>query len=259
MLSWGIHWHPDHIDVETHAAASAGTDQLAGPAVIIPAYFYPVGSSSPWSAVLSTPGIGMVIINVDNGPGVAADPNYLAAIAAARAAGINVLGYVYTDYTARSAATVEGNIDAWQDLYGIADIFLDEVSGHPGNALYYQALTAYVHRRTPDSQVILNPGVVPSRDYMDAGDIVVTFEGDYSSYLCAAFPSRVADYPADRFCHIIYGVSSRAAMVDVLVKAEQNHVGYIYVTDGNLPNPYDTVPPYLADETSSAPIRCEVT
>ena len=45
-------------------------------------------------------------------------------------------------------------------------------------------------------------------------------------------------------------------MTAVLAKAGTNNAGYVYVTDDNLPNPYDTVPAYLSTEASEAHAGC---
>jgi hypothetical protein len=225
--------------------------------VAIPAYFYPSPGGSPWTAALaSEPGIGIMVANVDSGPGTTADPNYATAISQAEAAGVAVFGYVYTDYGANSLASVEANISLWKSLYGVTNIFLDQASTSSSTESYYQTLTSYVHRRTRGSLTMLNFGTMPPQSFMSAGDIMVTFEGDYSTYESTTFPSWVGEYPANRFYNIVYDVPDQTSMTQVLSQAEQYNVGYIYATDNTLPNPYDTVPSYLSSEASEAHSNC---
>jgi hypothetical protein len=227
--------------------------------VAIPAYFYPSPDSNPWiTAFAAQPGIGIMVANVDSGPGTTADANYATAIAQARAAGVTVFGYVYTDYAENSLASVEANISLWKSLYGVTDIFLDQASTSAATESYYQTLTSYVHTETLGSLTILNFGTVPPQSFMTAGDIIVTFEGDYSTYTSTTFPSWVESYAADRFYNIVYDVPDQSAMTQVLSHAERYNVGYVYATDDTLPNPYDTVPPYLSSEVSEARSNCSL-
>ena len=186
-----------------------------------------------------------MVANVNNGPGTSADPNYAAAIAQAGAAGATVYGYVYSSYAANSIASMEAQISKWKSLYGVTDIFIDEASTTASSESYYQTLTNYVHAQTPGSKTLLNFGTTPPQSDMNAGDILVTFEGDYSTYRSTTFPSWVENYAASRFDNIVYDVPTQAAMTQVLSEAQGYNVGYIYATNDTLPNPYDTVPPIL--------------
>jgi hypothetical protein len=225
--------------------------------VAVPVYSYPSPGSNPWSAAAAAqPGVGIMIANVTNGPGSDADPHYASAIARARAAGVAVFGYVYSSYATSSLPTVEAQIDAWSSLYGVTDIFVDEASTTVASEAYYEALTRYVHRRSSGSLTILNFGTTPPQTDMNAGDIVVTFEGDYRSYGATTFPSWVETYAPNRFYNIVYGVPTTAAMKQVMTEAGHDNVGNIYATDDALPNPYDTAPPYLSSEAGVAHSSC---
>jgi hypothetical protein len=199
-----------------------------------------------------------MIANINNGPGTSIDPSYTSAIATAKAAGIKVFGYVYTNYGANSIASVEANITTWNTYYGVTNIFIDEVSTTAANEPYYQTLSNYVHQQTTGSLTMLNPGTVPDQSYMNAGDIIATFEGDYSTYESTTFPSWLSTYPANRFYNIIYNVPDQTTMTAVLTKTVQNNVGYVYITNDILPNPYDTLPPYLSVEASGANSNCSL-
>jgi hypothetical protein len=45
-------------------------------------------------------------------------------------------------------------------------------------------------------------------------------------------------------------------MLTVLNEAASAGVGYVYATNDLLPNPYDTLPPYLSAEASQAYSNC---
>jgi Spherulation-specific family 4 len=226
-------------------------------AIAIPAYFYPSGGAGLWgSALAAEPGVGVMIANVDNGPGISVDTDYTAAITKAQGTGVSVFGYVYTSYAGRSLASVESDISAWRKLYGVTNIFLDEASTSSSSLSYYQALSSYVHQAFPDALTIVNFGTIPGSSEMSAGDIAVTFEGSYSTYQSTRFPSWVSSFAPTRFYNIVYSVPDQASMLSALSEAAGDHVGYVYATNDGLPNPYDTLPPYLSGETSEAHSGC---
>lgn len=175
----------------------------------------------------------------------------------------SVLGYVYTDYGARSISAIEQDINDWYSYYPgqIAGIFLDQVSDTlpgktPSNKAFYQTLASYVHQHEGDNdEVVLNFGANPSSDWMLAGshiknaDIVVTFEGSYndpglSSYTAWRQASWEDAYPANDFAALIYDASnatyaSPTSYLNACTSLASQHLGYVYVGTW-----YDTLPPF---------------
>jgi Spherulation-specific family 4 len=243
-------------------SASASTSVTVAPAVAkvcqsvaIPAYFYPSAGGLWNTADSSAPGVGIMVANVANGPGTTVNSDYASAITAARAAGVQVFGYVHTTYGAIGTGTVEANINAWRTLYGVTSIFVDEASTSSSELSYYQTLSSYVHT-VAGAQTMINFGTLPAQSEMTAGDILVTFEGAYSSYGSTRFPSWVASYPPSRFYNIVYHVPDQLSMLSVLREAASAGVGQVYATNDILPNPYDTLPSYLSTESSQAHSGC---
>jgi hypothetical protein len=243
-------------------SASASTSVTVAPAVAkvcqsvaIPAYFYPSAGGLWNTADRSAPGVGIMVANVANGPGTTVNSDYASAITAAHAAGVQVFGYVHTTYGAISAGTVEANINAWRTLYGVTSIFVDEASTSSSELSYYQTLSSYVHT-VAGAQTMINFGTLPAQSEMTAGDILVTFEGAYSSYGSTRFPAWVASYPPSRFYNIVYHVPDQLSMLSVLREAASAGVGQVYATNDVLPNPYDTLPSYLSTESSQAHSGC---
>ena len=99
----------------------------AAQTMAVPAYFYP---GSYWTQLdQARSGVGVAVMNPDSGPGAGQNPNYVGAVQSAEAAGINVVGYVYTSYGSRSIAAVESDISNYYSWYPDLDgIFLDEAS-----------------------------------------------------------------------------------------------------------------------------------
>jgi hypothetical protein len=113
-----------------------------------------------------------------------------------------------------------------------------------------------VHQKTAGSLTMINPGVVPDQSYINAADIISIFEGDYTTYETATFPAWIKNYAPSHFFNVVFNVPNSASMTQVLTKAEQDNAGYVYATNDVLPNPYDTVPSYLAAEASEAHSNC---
>ena len=113
-------------DTDTDTDSDADTDTDVAPLTVgVPAYFYP---GDLW-AQASLPGGGILVMNPASGPGTEVNADYVAAVGAARAAGMKVLGYVHTSYGARQASLVEADIDAYAAWYSIDGVFFDEVPG----------------------------------------------------------------------------------------------------------------------------------
>ncbi|HUD07811.1 MAG TPA: spherulation-specific family 4 protein [Candidatus Saccharimonadales bacterium] len=239
----------------TPAATASGNPTCQS--VIIPAYFAPSANGDPWfNAIGDIPGVGALVANPDNGPGTVVDTTYQAAIENARAAGIAVYGYVDTNRTADSIASVEANINTWKKFYNVTDIFFDNVPTGIAEEVYYQTLSTYVHQQTPGSQTILNTSAVPDQSYMNAGDIIVTYDGDYNSYQDTSFPSWVGNYSASRFYNIIYNVPDQTIMQNVLDEAQTNNVSYVYATNAGATDTFGTLPPYLSVESKWVESNC---
>ena len=115
---------------------------------------------------------------------------------------------------------------------------------------WYSFLNQYVKRHHGGSMTALNPGTSVPRSFEHTADVLVTYEGDYSGYFGLNPTSghnfedpRWVPSDPDKFWHIVYDVSEHQ-VADVIAKSQTRHAGYVYVTDGVLPNPYDTIPTY---------------
>ena len=56
-----------------------------------------------------------------------------------------------------------------------------------------------------------------------------------------------ASLPASRFANLVIDVPTVVAMQADVRLAASRHTGWVYVTDANLPNPYDRLPAYWTD------------
>jgi len=223
--------------------------------VAVPAYFYPGAS---WArAIDSRPPPGVMILDVtSSGAGSSPDPNYQAAVKRAQAAGIRILGYANTDYTQRPAAAVEADVRSYKAWYHVRDIFLDEVPSSDAGIRYYRRLTGYIKGGSPDSMVMLNPGIYPDRRYMSLGDVMLVYEGTYAGYVGLHVPAWAYRYPAAQFADAIYATPG-SRLANAVILSWRRHAGFVYVTDSTGPNPYGSLPGYWAGETAIVARNCK--
>lgn len=232
-------------DGETTTGSTTDTGGvLPAGGTIIPLYTYP--SDPTWEAVAAAkqayPEVEVVaIINPGSGPGTMLDPLYDSGITALQDADVTVIGYVYTSYADRSADAVRTDISAYATFYPQLDgIMLDEMSNTPGDEAYYADLSGFAAGLGLGLSVG-NPGTSIPESFVDSVDVLFVYES-------AGLPDPTSlggwtdAYERTRFAIIPYAVPSLDAG---FVSAALEHVGWVYATDDDLPNPWDTLPPYL--------------
>ena len=211
--------------------------------IMIPLYTYP---GSTWTNVIAVqqanPGVPIVaIINPNSGPGAAMDPTYVSGIQGLQAAGVEVIGYVPTGYTARSISAVESMVNDYKTWYPVTGIFFDEMSNVAGNEGYYSTLNAYA-KSLGFAYTVGNPGSDTLPSYVGTMDTIVIYENQ-------GLPSTSnlggwhSGYAKGNFAMMAYGVQN---VNQSYPSTASSDVGYIYITNAGLPNPYDALPPYLA-------------
>jgi hypothetical protein len=221
--------------------ASAATQSSTS--LIVPLYGYP---SATWTTLaqqkLANPSVPIVaVINPSNGPGTAQDPNFVSGIQTLKSAGITVIGYTFTNYASTPLASVESAILGYKTLYGLSGVYLDEMSNVPGHESYYSTLTQYADS-IGMNLVIGNPGADVPSSYIGTVNAIIIYENSglpSISFLGGWHTS----YPKSNFGIVAYGVSSISPSY---IASASNDVGYIYVTDGTMPNPYAALPSYLS-------------
>jgi hypothetical protein len=231
------------------AAAGSGCQST-----FVPAYFY---ASSIWDKAIDTrPAPAVILLNVDNGVGTSSVPHFQELVRQAQAAGITVLGYSSTEYGKRPIGSVEAEIGEYKSWYRVNGIFFDLTQGTPGEFSYYQTLANYVRSTIPSGIVWLNPGIYPDPSFMSIANVVMVFEGPYSSYLSDQVPSWAGQYSPSQFAHVIYDTPA-ADFATAVALSRQRRAGHLFVTD--LPgagNPYGALPSYWSQEASAVSSGC---
>ena len=204
--------------------------------LIVPVYFY---NLSEWDKVADADADEIAIINPSNGPGNDVDDNYVQFIDKLVSNGKKPVGYVYTKWGARDIDEVEDDIDTWLGFYpNIKGFFIDEVTADANGLDYYKRLTDYI-RSKGDYYIVLNPGTTPNPAYFDIADNVVVYENNATSLV-----SNPCESYSDKSSIIVYGADENR-MEEIL---NNYHCRYVYVTDDNQPNPYDSLPTYFDRE-----------
>jgi hypothetical protein len=227
--------------------ATAGTEPVLPatsatcPALLIPMYG---GRPDMWRQLTSSPPRATTAIaNLGNGPGRSRDAGWATRFAAARAAGIRVIGYVYTRYGKRSLPRVKRDIARWERWYPIDGIFVDNLtSNREGNLRYYTAVSASI-RRWRAHFIVMNGWA--TREYMALTDVLLPFEGPLWKFKTFRTPEWTRSFHASRFANIVYGVPNRTAMRSVLDTARQRGLGMLYVTNRPASHPYFRLPSFL--------------
>jgi hypothetical protein len=290
-------WRPGGTGASSRPAAGAGTWRAAGtsagsePRAGTTGYARPVAAGSGvcerlvpaaygptvWpGSEASSPVPANIIANwgqgyggAGGGPGLAKSTARLATVRQAQAQGIDVLGYVWTDYANNAAghpaapgmtpaplSAVENEAMEWYRWYGVKGIFFDGATTGAGNSQlgYYQRLYNYVHAHIPGAQVWINPGWYPASSYMSAADVVTDFESSYGTLTANPPPAWVHRYPARRFANVLHLPASQASSLSAaLALAQADNAGYVYVADQQN---YSALPAYWSAENAEATATC---
>jgi hypothetical protein len=252
--------------------------------ILVPAYDFPgpdlsQGGPRDWDVLVDVGkkmrlGGLLVIANPDNGPGwdngyTGPNANYQFEIARLRGVCASVVGYVTdcyndTDPGCTRSTPIAQDIDRWFDIYNIDGIFIDEVDDDV--VTHAEELVGTVRARRNKATIVLNPGTIPSLDFMIRTDpaIVVVHENSFAAYQGwppdsaktawlrernGATPGGADWIPARRLAVIAHtpGTLTGQEAVDRLINiADRHYIGWVYVSH-NAGSIYDPLSTYLPD------------
>jgi hypothetical protein len=118
----------------------------------------------------------------------------------------------------------------------------DEMSDRVSYVSYYSTLVQYA-KSAGLNFTMGNPGADVPSSYLGIFDNIVIYE-DSGLPSLSYLGGWHASYPKAGFSFVAIGVSS---LDTAFVKSASSYVGYVYITDDVLPNPYDTVPAYFPE------------
>ena len=196
-----------------------------------------------------------MFLNVDNGVGTAPVAHFQQLVKSAKQQGITVLGYSSTEYATRPIAQVEAEVADYKAWYGVNGIMLDTVEGTSGALSYYQQLYNYIHSEIPGAIIWLNPGSFPTSSFMSVANVIMVFEGSYTSFESDSVPSWVNNYSPDRFAQVVYDTPA-SDLSSLVSQSWSRRAGNLFATDLGEPNPYGALPSYWSTEAGSVAGQC---
>jgi hypothetical protein len=222
------------------AALDSSSSHATG--IIVPFYLYP--SNTAIQPLLTgksqNPHVPMrVILNPNSGPGTTIDPTYVNAAQKLKQAGITVLGYVHTSYGKRPIADIEREINQWFSWYQPDGIFLDEMAL---NHSYYSAITAYAKNKGA-KVVVGNPGTNIDPSAAADVDSLIIFEKSSLPSLNQFSNWQNAKVPPTQLGFLSYHIAQLPGKT--YLQQISPLFGWIYITQDNLPNPWDSLPSYF--------------
>jgi len=272
LFASGLLLQPAPQSVSQTAATPTGTCQ----SILVPAYVYPASTGSAWSRAMAdapwNPRTSRtMVMNPGSGPGPSANSDYAAAIQGVKKSGGKTIGYAWTNYGAVSISEVEKQVDEYINWYGagnIDGIFLDSASSDASLVEpYYQPLLTYITTKLPRATVTLNAGTYPHPAYAKMTTAtptssfnIVVFENDFANFTkdASAAPAWTLKYPSSKFIDIVYDTSEEQ-LGDALKISAQRNIGWIYITDDVMPNPYRGLPTYWKKLVADTQAGCTQT
>src|SRR2546422_6082825 len=237
----------------TAFAASSLTFGNSG--LAIPLFTYPCFTTTQctWTNVIQArqayPSVPLLaVINPNSGPGRFKDTNYVQGIKNLQAAGVVVLGYVWTGYGRASLSKVENQVSSYKNWYAVNGIFFEGMAYITGSEKYYSTLNSYV-KSLGMTYTMGNPGTTTLKSYVGTLDSIIIHEdaGTPSlSYLASAtfYPS----YGNSNFGFLAYSVPSLDTSFET---SASTYVQWMYITNDGLSNPWDTLPSYFMNEVAA--------
>ncbi|MFD9905467.1 spherulation-specific family 4 protein [Streptomyces sp. NPDC059063] len=212
-----------------------GTDLRVGFGV--PGIAHPLLAPAEWAELArpATP-LHWVVLNVGNGvsaahgPGDRPDPHCLEAAGRLRNAGVRILGHLDVAYGARGFGALASDAHRYLDWYLVDGFFLARCPTERTALAEVGRTTATLRALLGGGHVVCGHGTHPDPGYAEIADQLVTFSGPWSGYRWSQAAEWTADYPPDRFCHLVHGMP-RGHLDEALRIARWQGASTIYFTD----------------------------
>jgi hypothetical protein len=237
----------------TRARHATGTTLRTG--LGIPGYAHPLLAPLEWDR-LTRPGapVHWAVLNVAAGPGTRPDPRCLEAAGRLSNAGVRVLGHLDAAHGARAFGELVGEASRYLDWYRVDGFLLDRCpTAHSALQEIRRTVTTLRALLPGGGHIVLGHGTHPHPGYAETADQLVTFSGAWSDYRFSQAAEWTAEYPAERFCHLVHGLP-RGHLEDALRIARWQGAATIYFTDrtgrGGRGEAWEAMPGYWDDIVS---------
>ncbi|MBC3984851.1 spherulation-specific family 4 protein [Streptomyces buecherae] len=197
----------------------------------VPGCAHPLVAPAEWAELARpyTP-LHWAVLNVARGPGARPDPHCLAAAARLHEARGRVLGHLDVRFGTRPFGELLSDAHRFLEWYQVDGFYLDRCpTERPGLAEVRRIATTLRALRAP-AYLVFAHGTHPHPSYVESADQLVTFSGQWADYRWSQAAAWTADYPPERFCHLVHGVP-RTHLDEALRIARWQGAGTIYFTD----------------------------
>ena len=181
----------------------------------------------------------LAVINPSNGPGNIKNTTYATEVLKLQAAGITVLGYTFTNYGQRDIDLIFQDINKYTLWYNVDGIFFDEVANF-GQEENLKTLDDYTNAKGA-SITMGNPGTDIPPSYIGIMNNYVIYENKGLPDL-NSIEERYSELDKQYFSVTSYGVMDFDSNY---ITALSEFVQYMYITNDDMPNPYDTLSIHL--------------
>ena len=181
----------------------------------------------------------LTVINPNNGPGNIKNITYATEVLKLQSAGITVLGYTFTNYGQRDIDLIFQDISKYRLWYNVDGIFFDEVANF-GQEENLKTLDDYANAKGA-SITMGNPGTDIPPSYIGIMDNYVIYENKGLPDL-NSIEERYSELDKQHFSLTSYGVMDFNSNY---ITALSEFVQYMYITNDDMPNPYDTLSIHL--------------
>ncbi|MDF3298014.1 spherulation-specific family 4 protein [Streptomyces tropicalis] len=239
-----------HLTSVPTGAASTGVRTGLG----VPGCAHPLLAPAEWQA-LTRPGAPLhwVVLDVADGPGARPDPHCLEAAGRLRNGGVRVLGHLDTARGTRSCSELIAEAHRYREWYRVDGFLLDRAPTDRGCLPETRRTVAALRTLGEAPHIVLGHGTHPHPGYAENADQLVTFSGPWSDYRWSQVAEWTADYPPERFCHLVHGVP-HGHLEEALRIARWQGASTIWFTDstdrGGRADPWEAMPGYWDDIVS---------
>ncbi|MEV0409964.1 spherulation-specific family 4 protein [Streptomyces sp. NPDC050448] len=215
----------------TTAATAAAATEAGRLGLGVPGYAHPLLAPVEW-AELTRPGTPLhwTVLNVTDGPGGRPDPHCTEAAGRLREAGGTVLGHLAMRDGARSFGELVSDAHRFLDWYRVDGFYLAEAPADEAELAAVRRVADTLRGLGDGLRIVLGNGTHPYEGYAEAADQLVTFSGAWADYRWSQVAEWTAEYPPERFCHLVHGVP-RTHLEEAVRIARWQGAGTIWFTD----------------------------
>ncbi|MFE6103353.1 spherulation-specific family 4 protein [Streptomyces laurentii] len=209
-----------------------GAGTAVGMGVGVPGYAHPLLAPAEW-AELARPGapVHWAVLDVAGGPGDRPDPHCRRAARRLRRAGVRLLGHIGLAGGARPYEEVVADADRFLDWYQVDGYYMDSCPTERTDLPGVRRIAATLETLGDgEAHLVLGHGTHPYPGYAETADQLVTFSGPWDEYRWSQAAPWTADYPAEKFVHLVYGVP-RTHLEEALRVARWQGAGTVFMTD----------------------------